>query len=237
MKKPMIAIVGGAAMLSALMAGYFLSQGQMTRGLVFAIFSVILMMVLFVGMRTRQQESDPATPRSRYTRTGAPVAMNLAFYGELNRLIDEGKDISGYLRTCNAPQNIVKSVNIGGATAWYYHKDGMGFNVFCAEFPHGEVPTLSHPHIKDQHLEAGDGLDTHYITIDLYRALWSWGEAHPQKKRYSNSMRLAFHGAYQVQGSDDNSFLDKTIEEVKAERKANKKDPDKKKKRRKSNIN
>lgn len=227
-------VMGGAAMLSALLAGYFLSQGMTMRGLVFGVFSAILLMILLIGMRTRQQGNNTAVPRSRYTRTGAPVAMNLSFYGELNRLIDEGKDISGYLHTCGAPQNIVKSVNIGGATAWYYLKDGMRFNEFCAEFPRGEAPTLSHPHIKEQHVESGDMTDTHYITVDLYRALWSWGEAHPQKKRYSNSMRLAFHGTYQVQGSDDNSFLDKTIEEVKAERKANKKDPEKKKNRRKN---
>ena len=43
-------------------------------------------------------------------------------------------------------------------------------------------------------------------------------------------MRIAFHGAYDTsEGKTDNSFLDKSIEEVRSARRANKKDPTKKK--------
>ena len=34
------------------------------------------------------------------------------------------------------------------------------------------------------------------ITVDLERALWDWGNQHPEKRRYANSMRIAFQGVY-----------------------------------------
>ncbi len=226
MKKSTSVILGGAAILTALLSGYFFSQDATSRGLLFGVIAVVLLLVLYSRIRS---SNNP----SRSTRSHEPP-MNLAFYGELNRLIDEGKDIGGYLRKCGAPQNIVKSVNVGGGTVWYLHKDGTPFDEFRAEFPHGEVPEYRHPYIKTQCTQEGTMTDVHIITVDLYRALWGWGEAHPQKKRWSNSMRLAFHGAYtHPEDAPDETFLDKTIEEVKAARKANKKNPEKKKKRRK----
>ena len=218
MKKGLIAVLAAAAMLNALAAGYFFSTGSMRRGLVFGVVGVVLLGVMLTKMRPKKKP-DPFS-------AAVPPAVNLAFYGELNRLIDEGKDISGYLSGCSAPQNIVKSVNIGGATGWYYHRDGMEFNEFAAEYKGFEPPQVKHPHVTAQRTEG----NRHIITVDLYRALWDWGELHPEKRRYANSMRIAFHGAYDAPEDDPGgTYLDKTIEDVRAERKANKKKPKKKK--------
>ena len=218
MKKGWIAVLAAAAMLNALAAGYFFSTGSMRRGLVFAVVGLVLLGVMATKLR-QKKKPDPFT-------AAQPPAINLAFYGELNRLIDEGKDISGYLSGCDAPKNIVKSVNPGGSTGWYYHRDGMAYNEFCAEFTGFEPPAHSHPYITSQRTEG----NRHIITVDLYRALWDWGELHPEKRRYANSMRIAFHGAYKAPENDpDGSFLDKSIESVRSERAANKKNPNKKK--------
>ncbi len=229
MKKITIALLGGGAMAGAVAAAYFFSDGAIDRGVIFGCIGAIFLWFLVSRMRADQRKAAKTAYDFEHP------AINLAFYGELSRLIDEGKDINGYLRGCDAPQNIIKSVNIGGATAWYYHKDGAPFDEFCAEFPPGEAPTLKHPNLRDQRVEQLDGKDLHIITVDLYSALWDWGELHPKKRRYSNSMRIAFHGAYQPNGeTGGNSYLDMTVEEVRAARKANKKKP--KKKRNLSNI-
>ena len=189
MKKITIAVFGGLAMASALASGYFYSVGVSERGLLFAVIAGILLLLLFVRLRSLR------TPAEKAAIAFEHPAMNLAFYGELSRLIDEGKDINGYLRECGAPKNVVKSVNIGGSSTWYYHKDDMPFDEFSAGFPIGETPSVSHPCVKDQRTEDRGNEVVHIITVDLYRALWDWGEQHPEKHRYTNSMRIAFHGA------------------------------------------
>ena len=224
MKKITIAVFGGLAMASALASGYFYSVGVSERGLLFAVIAGILLLLLFVRLRSLR------TPAEKAAIAFEHPAMNLAFYGELSRLIDEGKDINGYLRECGAPKNVVKSVNIGGSSTWYYHKDDMPFDEFSAGFPVGEAPSVSHPCVKDQRTEDRGNEVVHIITVDLYRALWDWGEQHPEKHRYTNSMRIAFHGAYDPAENGGNSYLDKSINDVRAARKANKKKPKKQKK-------
>lgn len=232
MKKLWIALLGVLAIASALAAGYFLNSGNLPRGLLFLAISLALLGAMVARMRSPQDRK--ANP---ILGANDPPAINLAFYGELNRLIDEGKDISGYLRGCDAPQNIVKSVNIGGATRWYYHRDNMPFDQFSAEIPHDETAQIVHPYVKEQRVDAGTLTDIQYITVDLYRALWDWGEKNPSKRRYANSMRIAFHGAYQPSAqTGDNNYLDKTIEQVRAERKANKKKPKKEKNKKDTDI-
>ena len=233
MKKSMIALLGGLAVVGVLAGGYCLMQGNLAFGILFCAVAVVMAITLFANMNREEEEyvqesgESSAGERVPTTRSSAP-AVNLAFYSDLSRLIDEGKDISGYLRGCGAPKNIVKRVNPGGTTAWYYHKEGLGFDEFSADFPHGEVPRFTHPNIKEQRIEPYGASDVHILKLDLYRALWDWGEIHPEQRRYTNSMRMAFHGAYKPNDDDDNSFLNKSIDEVKAQRKANKKKPKKK---------
>jgi len=226
MKKTTIAILGGASMLSLLAAGYFFSAGNKNLGIVFGAAAVLLLWFLISRMRADLKKA------AQIARAFDHPAVNLAFYGELSRLIDEGRDISPYLRECSAPQNIVKSVNIGGATAWYYHKDGLAYNEFAADFPRDQVPEVKHPYLIAQRTEAlSASKETLILTLDLYRVLWDWGEAHPEKRRYANSMRIAFHGAYTPdEKTGGNTYLDKSIEDVRAARKANKKKPKKKRK-------
>lgn len=221
MNKFLIALFGGGGMACALAAGYFFSEGNALRGMLFAVLALGLALLMLSKMFGREHKTD-LTPQS-----AEPPAINPAFYGELSRLIDEGKDINGYLRECDPPNNIVKSVNIGGATRWYYHKDGLKYNEFAAELPHGEEAEFEHPYVLDRRVEAGEETDTHIITVDLYRVLWDWGDKHPGMHRYANSMRIAYHGAYKPDEEGDTSILNKTIEEVRAERKANKKKPKK----------
>lgn len=231
MNKGLIALFGGAAMALALTAGYFFNAGNSQRGMLFGAIALIFTALMISRMRAGQKK------KGYVPRPDEPLAINPAFYGELNRLIDEGKDINGYLRDCDAPRNIVKGVNIGGGTRWYYHKDGLEFDEFCAELPHAEVEEIKHPYITSQRVEreAGSEIAEQIIKVDLYRMLWDWGEHNPKKRRYANSMRIAFHGAYNSSGeSGGNSYLDMTIEQVRAARKANKKKP--KKQRRKSDA-
>lgn len=219
MKKIIIAVFGGGAMLSALAAGYCFNQGITNYGWLCTVISLILLLILRSRLRAMR------TPAEKAAKALENPAMNLAFYGELSRLIDEGKDINAYLRTCGAPENMIKSVNIGGSSTWYYHKDGYPYDEFSAEIA-DDSPAPEHPYIKSQRTEGA----TRIICVDLNRALWDWGEQHPEKRRYVNSMRIAFHGAYDTsEGKTDNSFLDKSIEEVRSARRANKKDPTKKK--------
>lgn len=224
MKKTIIAVFGGGAMLCGLAAGYCFNQGIANYGWLFTVISLILLLLLRSRLRAMR------TPAEKAAKALENPAMNLAFYGELSRLIDEGKDINAYLRSCGAPENMIKSVNIGGSSTWYLHKDGHAYDEFCADVAADE-PEPKHPYITDQRNEGA----TRIITVDLNRALWDWGEQHPEKRRYVNSMRIAFQGAYETsEGRTDNSFLDKSIDEVRAARKANKKDPTKKKNLRKN---
>ena len=230
MKKIYIAVLGGGAMLSALGSVYFFNQGTTNWGALLLVIAAILLLLLFNRLRSLQ------TPAEKAAKALEHPAMNLAFCGDLSRLIDEGKDISPYLRSCGAPNNMVKSVNIGGSSTWYYHREDTPYDEFRAEFPLGETPFLSHPHIKSQHVadDPGANAAVHTITVDLYRALWDWGEQHPEKRRYVNSMRIAFHGAYDPAENGGNTYLDKSIEDVRAARKKNKKNPNKKKNRKKA---
>lgn len=237
MKKHIVLLLAAPAMIGALAAGYFFSQGNSKLGVLFILIAAAMLIVLLAlsnaskPIKAPKQKSETAYS-GRLSRD-IPV-INLAFYGELSRLIDENRDTGAYLRSCGAPQNIVKSVNIGGATQWYYHRDGTEYNEFCADYERGKAQRITHPYLKDQRIEDNGSGDTHCITVDLYRALWDWGAKHPEKKKYANSMRLALIGSYsQSEGHEDASFLDKTIEEVKAERKTFKKDPTKKKNRNK----
>lgn len=226
MKNIIIAVFGGGAMLCGLAAGYFFSQGTQNYGWLFVVIALILLLLLRSRLRAMR------TPAEKAAKALEHPAMNLAFYSELSRLIDEGTDINAYLRSCGAPENMIKSVNIGGSSTWYYHRDGAPYDEFCAEFPLGETPFISHPCVKSQRVTDDVSAAVHTVTVDLHRALWDWGEQHPEKRRYANSMRIAFHGAYDTsEGKDDNSFLDKSIDEVRSARKANKKNPNKKKNR------
>lgn len=232
MKKSHILLLSVPALLGALGAGYFFSRGDVKKGVLFAVISGVLLLVLLAlsNASKRPGQDPPSAYAGRLTRD--VPSINLAFFSGLSRLIDEGKDTGEYLRGCDAPRNMIKSVNIGGATTWYYHRDDMEFDEFRADFAPGEACEITHPYLKAQHIETTGDADIHYITVDLYRALWDWGEKHPEKKKYANSMRMAFQGAYTQKSDDENSsFLDKTIEEVKAERKAFKKNPNKKKRR------
>ena len=223
MKKTTIAILGAAALAVSLAAGYFFSVGSSTYGMLLGAVGALLLWFLISRMRSSEKKAAKTAWAFEHP------AISLAFYSELSRLIDEGKDINAQLRSCGAPQNIVKSVNIGGATRWYYHKDGMPYNEFCADIPAGETPAVSHPNVTAQRTDMQNGKAVHVITVDLYRALWDWGEQHPEKRRYANSMRIAFHGAYKPDTeSGGNSYLDKSIESVRSARKANKKKPKKK---------
>ena len=104
-----------------------------------------------------------------------------------------------------------------------------GVATFLSDIPAGETPAVSHPNVTAQRTDMQNGKAVHVITVDLYRALWDWGEQHPEKRRYANSMRIAFHGAYKPDTeSGGNSYLDKSIESVRSARKANKEKPKKK---------
>lgn len=230
MKKTIIAVFGGGAMLCGLAAGYCFSQGITNYGWLFVVISLILLLLLRSRLRAMR------TPAEKAAKALEHPAMNLAFCGELSRLIDEGKDINAYLRSCGAPENMIKSINIGGSSTWYYHRDDTPYDEFRADFPLGETPFISHPYVKSQRVTDSADAAVHVVTVDLNRALWDWGEQHPEKRRYVNSMRIAFQGAYDTsEGQTDNSFLDKSIDEVRAARKANKKNPNKKKNLSKNN--
>ena len=225
MKNITIAVFGGGAMLSALAAGYCFSQGIQNFGWLFVVISLILLLLLRSRLRALK------TPAEKAEKALQRPAINLAFCGELSRLIDEGKDINGYLRECGAPENVVKSINIGGSTVWYYHRDDCAsFDEFRADYPLGETPFISHPYIKSQHVTDQSDHALHTITVDLYRALWDWGEQHPEKRCYANSIRIAFHGAYKPGENGGNSYLDKSIDDIRSARRANKKKPKKQKK-------
>lgn len=233
MKRSYIALLSIPALFGALAAGYYFNMGSVKLGVLFTVISVVLLLILFMlsSSAKRAEQNRSADYRGRITRD--VPSINLAFYGELSRMIDEGKDTTAYLSRCGAPSNMIKSVNIGGATLWYYHKDDMAYDEFCADYPRGEAHEIKHPYLKAQRIETSDSADVHYITVDLYRALWDWGEKHPEKKKYANSMRMAFQNALTRKSEEDDggSYLDKTIEEVRAARKAYKKDPTKKKRR------
>lgn len=220
MKKIIIAVFGGGAMLSGLAAGYCFSQNITNYGWLFVVISMILLLILRSRLRAMR------TPAEKAAKALEHPALNLAFYGELSRLMDKGKDISGYLRECSAPENMVKSVNIGGSSLWYLHKDGYHYDEFCADIPLGETPDPKHPYIKSSRVEYGT---THVIAVDLDRALWDWGARHPEKRRYANSMRIAFHGAYDPAENGGNSYLDKSIEDIRSARRKTKKKPKKRK--------
>lgn len=218
MKKIIIAVFGGGAMLSGLAAGYCFSQNITNYGWLLVVISMILLLILRSRLRAMR------TPAEKAAKALEHPAMNLAFYSELSRLIDEGKDINGCLRECGAPKNMVKSVNIGGSSLWYLHKDGYAYDEFCADIPADETSEPKHPYIKSARLENGS---TRVITVDLDRALWDWGNQHPEKRRYVNSMRIAFQGVYDPAENGGNSYLDKSIDDIRAARKQTSKKPKK----------
>ena len=221
MKKIIIAVFGGGAMLSGLAAGYCFSQNITNYGWLCVLISMILLLILRSRLRAMR------TPAEKAAKALENPAMNLAFYSELSRLIDEGKDINGYLRECGAPKNMVKSVNIGGSSEWYLHKDNQPYDEFSADIPAIDAPAPKHPYIKSSRVENNS---TRVITVDLERALWDWGNQHPEKRRYANSMRIAFQGVYAPAENGDNSYLDKSIDDIRAARKKTKKKPKKSKK-------
>lgn len=221
MKKIIIAVFGGGAMLSALAAGYCFNQGITNYGWLCTVISLILLLILRSRLRAMR------TPAEKAAKALENPAMNLAFYGELSRLIDEGKDVNGYLRECGAPENMVKSVNIGGSSLWYLHKDNYPYDEFSADIPALDSPAPKHPYIKSARIK---NETTRVITVDLERALWDWGNQHPEKRRYANSMRIAFQGVYAPAENGGNSYLDKSIDDIRAARKNTKKKPKKSKK-------
>ena len=221
MKKIIIAVFGGGAMLSGLAAGYCFSQNITNYGWLCVLISMILLLILRSRLRAMR------TPAEKAAKALENPAMNLAFYSELSRLIDEGKDINGYLRECGAPKNMVKSVNIGGSSEWYLHKDNQPYDEFSADIPAIDAPAPKHPYIKSSRVENNS---TRVITVDLERALWDWGNQHPEKRRYANSMRIAFQGVYAPAENGGNSYLDKSIDDIRAARKKTKKKPKKSKK-------
>ncbi len=221
MKKIIIAVFGGGAMLSGLAAGYCFSQNITNYGWLCVLISMILLLILRSRLRAMR------TPAEKAAKALENPAMNLAFYSELSRLIDEGKDVNGYLRECGAPKNMVKSVNIGGSSEWYLHKDNRPYDEFSADIPSIDAPAPKHPYIKSSRVENNS---TRVITVDLERALWDWGNQHPEKRRYANSMRIAFQGVYAPAENGGNSYLDKSIDDIRAARKKTKKKPKKSKK-------
>lgn len=221
MKKIIIAVFGGSAMLSGLAAGYCFSQNITNYGWLCVLISMILLLILRSRLRAMR------TPAEKAAKALENPAMNLAFYSELSRLIDEGKDVNGYLRECGAPENMVKSVNIGGSSEWYLHKDNQPYDEFSADIPAIDAPAPKHPYIKSSRVENNS---TRVITVDLERALWDWGNRHPEKRRYANSMRIAFQGVYAPAENGGNSYLDKSIDDIRAARKKTKKKPKKSKK-------
>lgn len=221
MKKIIIAVFGGGAMLSGLAAGYCFSQNITNYGWLCVLISMILLLILRSRLRAMR------TPAEKAAKALENPAMNLAFYSELSRLIDEGKDVNGYLRECGAPENMVKSVNIGGSSEWYLHKDNQPYDEFSADIPAIDAPAPTHPYIKSSRVENNS---TRVITVDLERALWDWGNQHPEKRRYANSMRIAFQGVYAPAENGGNSYLDKSIDDIRAARKKTKKKPKKSKK-------
>lgn len=221
MKKIIIAVFGGGAMLSGLAAGYCFSQNITNYGWLCVLISMILLLILRSRLRAMR------TPAEKAAKALENPAMNLAFYSELSRLIDEGKDVNGYLRECGAPENMVKSVNIGGSSEWYLHKDNQPYDEFSADIPAIDAPAPKHPYIKSSRVENNS---TRVITVDLERALWDWGNRHPEKRLYANSMRIAFQGVYAPAENGGNSYLDKSIDDIRAARKKTKKKPKKSKK-------
>ncbi len=221
MKKIIIAVFGGSAMLSGLAAGYCFSQNITNYGWLCVLISMILLLILRSRLRAMR------TPAEKAAKALENPAMNLAFYSELSRLIDEGKDVNSYLRECGAPENMVKSVNIGGSSEWYLHKDNQPYDEFSADIPAIDAPAPKHPYIKSSRIE---NETTRVITVDLERALWDWGNQHPEKRRYANSMRIAFQGVYAPAENGGNSYLDKSIDDIRAARKKTKKKPKKSKK-------
>ena len=221
MKKIIIAVFGGSAMLSGLAAGYCFSQNITNYGWLCVLISMILLLILRSRLRAMR------TPAEKAAKALENPAMNLAFYSELSRLIDEGKDVNSYLRECGAPENMVKSVNIGGSSEWYLHKDNQPYDEFSADIPAIDAPAPKHPYIKSSRIE---NETTRVITVDLERALWDWGNQHPEKRRYANSMRIAFQGVYAPAENGGTSYLDKSIDDIRAARKKTKKKPKKSKK-------
>ena len=221
MKKIIIAVFGGSAMLSGLAAGYCFSQNITNYGWLCVLISMILLLILRSRLRAMR------TPAEKAAKALENPAMNLAFYSELSRLIDEGKDVNSYLRECGAPENMVKSVNIGGSSEWYLHKDNQPYDEFSADIPAIDAPAPKHPYIKSSRIE---NETTRVITVDLERALWDWGHQHPEKRRYANSMRIAFQGVYAPAENGGNSYLDKSIDDIRAARKKTKKKRKKSKK-------
>ena len=221
MKKIIIAVFGGGAMLSGLAAGYCFSQNITNYGWLCVLISMILLLILRSRLRAMR------TPAEKAAKALENPAMNLAFYSELSRLIDEGKDVNGYLRECGAPKNMVKSVNIGGSSVWYLHKDSRPYDEFSADISAIDAPAPKHPYIKSARVENNS---TRVITVDLERALWDWGNQHPEKRRYANSMRIAFQGVYAPAENGGNSYLDKSIDDIRAARKKTKRKPKKSKK-------
>ncbi|GEM_PF-5888955 len=236
MKKIYLVLLSVGAMICAMAAGFFFNQSAPKRGAVFAVLAGILLLMLLAGyLLNRQKEAArKKNPRTLSTRSAEPPALNIALYSELNRLIDETKDINPYLRGCGAPGGIVKSVNVGGTTNWYMHKGDLLYNEFAADYPHGEIPKVTHPCIQSQRTVTSDdgATDTHILKIDLNKLLYEWGQKHPQKRKYMNVIRMVLNESLiQDTPTDENSFLNKSIEEVRAIKKAYKKDPTKKKRR------
>lgn len=236
MKKTYLALLSVGALLCAMASGFFFNQNAPKRGAVFAVLAGILLLMLLAGyLLNRQKEAArKKNPQTLSTRSAEPPALNISLYSELNRLIDETKDINPYLRGCGAPGGIVKSVNVGGTTNWYTHKGDLSYNEFSADYPHDGVPKVSHPCIVHQEtVTSEDGsTDTHVLRIDLNKLLYEWGQKHPQKRKYMNVIRMVLNESLiQDTPTDENSFLNKSIEEVRAIKKAYKKDPTKKKRR------